>query len=211
MLRFISIFATFEVGIGKDDIQEPTLLPEDWYGFEITRDPYEAKNSAWTEAGEKLSLDEAFAINEKASMNIVINGRLLSDVPEFSGRTFTKWLSLPNKFDNDRWMNNGQPRTDWKADQIYKWLEALQGESEGTKVNFVLGQKCMVYIEQGPDQSGENIVNQISMNSAPKPLSEAPLGIGSGGLEGDTHGESPFLGDEITGGLLGGQEDKVPF
>lgn len=183
--------ATFEIGIGKEDIQEAQLMPEDWYLWELTRDPYEGKNAAWKEVGENLSFDDAYALNEKAGKNIILNGKIISDVPEFNGRTFTKWLSLPNKFDEGLWMNNGQPKGDWKAEQIYLWLEALQGEAEGTKVNFVKGQKCYVYIEQGPDQSGENTINQIGMNNAPRP-------VGDGGMSGGESFGADF--DPLEGG-----------
>jgi len=192
--------ATFKVGIGKEDIQEPQLMPEDWYTWELVRDAYEDKNSAWKEAEgqSKLSIDQAHEINPKASKNIVLNGRIISDVPEYDGRNFTKWLSLPNKFDEGQWMNNGQPRPDWKAENIYKWAEALQSEIEGDSITFVKGQKCMVYIEQGSDQDG-NIVNQISMNTDPKPITD----IGLGKLEDeDVLLEDPEGDHSHTGGLL---------
>jgi len=189
--------ATFKVGIGKEDIQEPQLMPEDWYTWELVRDAYEDKNSAWKEAEgqSQLSIDQAYEINPKASKNIVLNGRIISDVPEYDGRNFTKWLSLPNKFDEGQWMNNGQPRPDWKAENIYKWAEALQSEIEGDSITFVKGQKCMVYIEQGADRDG-NIVNQIGMYADPKPIAD----IGLGKLEDeDVLLEDP---ESDTGGLL---------
>lgn len=170
--------ATFNVGIGKDDIQEPVLLAEDWYTMEISKDPYEAKNSAWNDAGDKLSLDEAFAINEKAGKNIVINLKIISDIPEAHGRTFTKWLSLPNKFDEGRYMNDGQPRADWKADIIHKWAEAFGAGSEGAEATLNEGAKALVYITVEKDRNSEKDVNVISMNVDPRPL-------GGGGLSSD--------------------------
>ena len=49
--------ATFNVGIGKDDIEEGVLMLEDWYEVEISKEPFEDKNAAWKAAGEKLSFE----------------------------------------------------------------------------------------------------------------------------------------------------------
>lgn len=175
--------ATFNVGIGKDDIQEPVLLEEDWYTMEITKEPYEAKNSAWTDAGEKLSLEEAFSINEKAGKNIVVNLKIISDIPEAHGRTFTKWLPLPNAMDEGRYMNDGQPRADWKADIIHKWAAAFGAGSEGADVTLNVGAKALVYVSVEKDRQTEKDVNAISMNVDPRPIGESGLPAGEDVLD----------------------------
>jgi len=172
--------ATFNVGIGKDDIQEPILLVEDWYEAEITREPYEDKNSHWKGVGENLSLDDAHRVNEKVGKNIVVNLKINSEIPEAHGRTFTKWLSLPNKFDEGLYMNNGQPRADWKADIIHKWAEAFGGGSEGADASFAEGQKALIYVIVEKDRDEETDINAISMNVNPRSLT-----AGESGLEGD--------------------------
>lgn len=163
--------ATFNVGIGKEDIQEPVLLEEDWYTMEITKDPYETKNKAWTDAGEDLSLEEAYAVDEKAGKNIVLHLKIISDIPEAHGRTFTKWLPLPNAMDEGRYMNDGQPRADWKAAVIHKWVEAF-GSAEGADVTMNVGSKGLVYVIREKDRQTEKQVNGISMNVDPRPIGD---------------------------------------
>lgn len=164
--------ATFNVGIGKDDIQEPVLLAEDWYEMEITKEPYESKNKAWTDAGENLSLEEAYQVDEKAGQNIVVNLKINSDIPEAHGRSFTKWLPLPNSFDEGKFMNDGQPRADWKASVIHAWVEAF-GSAEGSDVTLNKGAKGLVYVTVEKDRQTEKDINAISMNVNPRSLSDA--------------------------------------
>lgn len=183
--------ATFNVSIGKEDIQEGVLLVEDWYTMEISRDPYEDKNGAWKEAGEGLSLEEVFKINPKCGKNIVVNLRVTSDTPEFDGRTLTKWLPLPHAFDEGQHMNDGQPKADWKAATIHKWVEAFGGVSEGAEISFAEGQKALVYIITETDRMDDSKqMNSISMNVDPRaigsggPLTdEDPLNTGGGLLD----------------------------
>ena len=173
--------ATFNVGIGKDDIQEGVVLPEDWYTAEISKEPYEDKNAAWKEAGEGLSLEDAFKANEKCGSNIVVNLRIKTDDPETDGRSLTKWLPQPNEFDVGRYMTDGQAREHWKAEVIHKWVEAFGGDQDGAEVSFSKGQKALVYVVEEPDRNDEDKqVNAISMNVDPR-------AIGTGGLaeEGD--------------------------
>ena len=170
---------TFQVGINKEDIQQPSLLPEDWYSMEISKDPTESKNNAWKEAGENLPIEQAGKINRKAGKNIVVHLKVISDFPEFSGRTFTKWLSLPSVLDEGEYMNNGQPKADWKADIIFKWVEAFGGAIAGGEASLGAGQRAQVYLVVGKDRDGEKDVNEISMNVNPRPVGggvEAPLG-----------------------------------
>lgn len=176
--------ATFNVGIGKEDIQEGVLLPEDWYTVQITREPYEDKNAAWKEAGDKLSIEEAGRINQKAGKNIVINLKVISDVPEFSGRNFTKWLSLPSVLDEGLYMNDGQPKADWKASKIFKWVEAFGGAAEGAEASLATGAKGLVYVVQGKDRDGETDVNEISMNVDPRSLTGGAFSGGADPFDG---------------------------
>jgi len=187
--------ATFQVGIGKEDIQEGVLLPEDWYVMRIIEEPFEDKNAAWKAVGKDLPYKVASEVNEKAGKNIVLRLVMESEIPEFHERRFTKWLSLPNAGDEGKYMNDGQPKVDWKASIIYKWVEAFQGIVEGKEVTLAQGQKALVYVIQEIDRresSDGAIVNTISMNVHPRAL-------GAGG-------ESPF--GQPT---LEGEEDDLPF
>jgi len=185
MLRLINVLATFDVGIGKDDIQEGVLLPEDWYNMTIMKEPFKDKNSHWKGAGEKLSFKDAVAINEKSGENIVVRLKVESSTPEFQGRVFTKWLPLPNPTDADHFMNDGQPKADWKAGVIHKWVEAFGGVSEGKEISLSENQRALVYVIQEVDDRDGETINSISMNVDPKSLGsgpDSPLGDG-GGLE----------------------------
>lgn len=172
--------ATFNVGVAKNDIQEPELLPEDWYTVELYKDPTEEKNKAWKDAGETLGFEAALASNPKAGKNIVLRLKVISENPQHNGRQFTKWLSLPSSADEGAFMNNGQPKADWKAEQIYKWIEAFGGSTEGAEASLALGAKALVYVVVGKDQTGEKDANEISMNVAPRSLSGDGSGLGSG-------------------------------
>jgi hypothetical protein len=187
--------ATFNVGVGKDDIQEAILLPEDWYKMEIFKEPTEAKNRAWTDVGESLTLEAAKNINEKAAKNIVIHLKVISDVPEHNGRMLTKWLPLPNQFDEGQYTNRGQHVPDSKAEVIFKWAEAFGGTIEGSEASLSIGQKAYVYVIQDEDLEGEP-VNAISMNVNPRSLESGTEGLA---VEGDPFAD---VDDEAKGGLL---------
>ena len=177
--------ATFNVSIGKEDIQEGVLLPEDWYEMQIVKEPFKDKNSYWKGAGEKLSFKDAVEINEKSGENIVVRLKVESSTPEFQGRAFTKWLPLPNPTDADLFMNDGQPKADWKAEVIHTWVEAFGGVSEGKEVSLSENQKAFIYVIQEVDNRAESAgetINSISMNIDPKSIgggSGSPLGDGT--------------------------------
>lgn len=168
---------TYNVGIGKNDIQEAVLLPEDWYVMEIVKDSKD-KNRAWKDAGEHLPILEAGRINKKAGENIVLKLKVISDIPEFNNRRLTKYLPLPNDLDTGEFTGRGIPKADDKAEVIYAWVEAFCGLVEGSEASFSPGQKALVYILQGQDLEGKP-TNEISMNIYPK-----QLGAGSGLNEG---------------------------
>lgn len=168
--------ATFSLGKERDDLQEPILLPEDWYTLEITQDVTQEKNAKWKDGG----IDRPAKEIEGAGENIVIRGRTISDEPEFSGRSFTKWLALPNPSDEGKYMNNGQPKEDWKLDQIYKWAEAYSATIEGSEISLAIGMKAQVYITQEIQLSGE-MGNSIGFVD--------PRKVSEGGIEGT---ETPF-------------------
>lgn len=172
--------ATFELGKRKEDLQAPVLIAEDWYTVEITREPYQAKNKKWKDGGADRPAEEI----EGAGENIVVNTRVISDIPEANGRQLTKWLSLPNPHDVGQFTNDGQPKEDWKLDTIYTWVAAFQGDEEGSNVSLAAGAKAQVYVVQQIGMDGETMENAISMNNDPRPIGGAPLGEGSdGGLD----------------------------
>lgn len=192
MISLLNVFATFNVGIGKDDIEEGILLPEDWYTMQILTEPKQDKNSAWKDAGENLGFEEASELNEKAGENIIVHLNVISDIPEYNGRRFTKWLPLINPNDEGKFMNDGQKKADWKAQVIHTWVEAFGGLSEGTEVSLSEGQKALVYVIQEEDnREGGKFINSISMNVAPRTIGVGGSGLGEGLADG-----GPALADE---------------
>lgn len=164
--------ATFNLQKERDDLQAPVLCPEDWYTLGIAQDVTQEKNAKWKEGGVDLPAEDI----EGAGENLVIRGRIVSDEPEFNGRFFTKWLALPNPSDENKFMNNGQPKADWKLDQIYKWVEAFGGTIEGSDVSLAIGMKASVYVVQEADRQTGELVNALGFVD-PRKLTE---------------GESPF-------------------
>lgn len=158
--------ATFELSKETSDLQEPILLPEDWYSFEITEEVTQEKNAKWKEGGIELPAKEIPGAGE----NLVIRGRIISDEPEYSGRRFTKWLALPNPSDEGRYTNSGQPMEDWKLTQIYNWVRGFGGDVEGTQISFAIGMRTSIYITQELDRAG-TLANTIGFTD-PRPLSE---------------------------------------
>ena len=161
--------ATFDLGKEQDDLQEPVLMPEDWYTLVISQKVVKKKNKAWKDGGEKL----AAADIKGAGENLIIQGRIVSDEPEYNGRVFFKYLALPNPSDEGKYMNDGQPKKDWKLDQIYKWVEAFGGSIEGSTVGLNVKMKAQVYIEETEDNRSGDTINAIGF-TLPKPISEAP-------------------------------------
>ena len=155
----------FSTGKNFDDIQEAVLMPEDWYLMEITKDPEQLPNKVMKESG---------ADAEKAGFNIVVKMKSISEDPEHNGRPFTIWLSLPNPTDEGEFVG-GQPKEDWKLEQIAKVTAAFNGieewkTMEGDEVRLDKGMRAKFYVSQAVGLDGQTMRNEISlMNAAPKP------------------------------------------
>lgn len=166
--------ATFSVPKDFDKIQEPELLPEGYYTMEISKDPQLEKNKAWRDAGENLEVDQARAVDPAAGHNLRLTLKVVSDVPEHSGRVFFKRLGMPTPADGERAHGlTGQLMDDWKMDQILHWAQAFGSTIEGNEFTFSKGQKAQVYVSVGKDMSGEKDVNEI-------PLEPMPRQVGAG-------------------------------
>ncbi len=160
---------TFNVGKSVDDVHDPELMPEDWYPMEIAVEPIQELNSK-----QKVGGPEA----DGAGENIVLRLRVVSDIPEYSGRQLTKWLSLPNPSDEGKFTQQGQSFEDWKISIIAAWALAFGGKAEGEDVDFDVGGQAMVLIIQGMAQDGTTIENKIDFNSLPRamPGEDTPFG-----------------------------------
>jgi hypothetical protein len=155
----------FEFGKGADDIQQPELLPEDWYLLRIVKPPKLMPN-----AKKKNNMSE----EDGARDNIVINLRVVHENPAWSGRPLTKWLPVPNSTDDTRFDEfTGMKLDDKLLDTVFKWDAAFNGgaQAEEGKANFEPGSEAFVYVVQqfdGREGREEELVNSIDMNSFPK-------------------------------------------
>ena len=154
--------ATFSMGKDVGDIQEPELLPEDWYSFEIVEEPKHAPNKAMKDGG---------ASAEKAGYNIVVSLKCLDETPEFLGRPFTVWLSLPTEADKTRRTPMGQTMEDSKIQRNSEFALAFGGEVEGENISLEKGLRGMLYVTQQMDQSRQNFMNSINIFAGARPIS----------------------------------------
>jgi len=78
--------AEFEFLKDMGDIEEPILLSEDWYTVKVVDQPKVEKNAA---ARDGKSYEDG------AGMNLEIPVRVISDIPEESGRSFRLYIPFP--------------------------------------------------------------------------------------------------------------------
>lgn len=154
---------TFELPKNIDEIQEPELMPEDWYPFEISEDPTQEPNNAMKEGGPSA---------EKAGFNIVVKVRCIEPTPEYQGRPFTVWLPLPTEADASNYTPIGQTMEDSKMGRIAEFVVGFGGATEGSSVALSKGLRGQLYVTQGLDQSGQNVRNQIDSFAGARPFSK---------------------------------------
>lgn len=156
----------FSVGKDFNDVQEAQLMPEDWYVMEISAEPEQMPNKAMKVGGPDA---------EKAGFNIVVKLKSISEDPEYSGRPFTIWLSLPNATDEGEFIN-GQDKVDWKLQKIAKIAAAFNGISDwkqltGDEINLAKGMRAKCYVTQGIGMDEQTPRNDIdTMNMTPQPV-----------------------------------------
>jgi len=151
---------TFELTKRVDEIQEPELLPEDWYLLRITREPRKEPNKAKREGGPDA---------EGAGDNLVLDMRVQHEDPAKNGRPFTKYLRWPQEGDDEEFIG-GQTKEDFLTQQIAQVASAFVGyDVEADQVEFEAGMEAQFYIVQGVDnRDGVTPRNEISMNIPPK-------------------------------------------
>ncbi len=109
---------TFGFNKPIDDIEDPVLLPEDWYTFRVSKDPTIEDNK---KAKDGLSGEEG------AGKNLVVKLTTVSDDPEFNGRMLTIWLPYPSEHDESQYDGIGQKKSDAKMQRIIGFVEAFGG------------------------------------------------------------------------------------
>lgn len=171
--------ATFRFKQSVDDIEDPVLMPVDWYEFEIVEVPSIQPNAtlrdAMKEAGSELNprippsdeqlklMDSFIATDEKCGRNLVIRLRSEADDPEYSGRKFTLWLQWPHEADEDRWNDRGQKLYDAKQSRVVEFTEAFGGSVDGEEISLSKGLKGSLYVTQQRAQNSEELVNTIDV------------------------------------------------
>ena len=145
--------ATFKLPKNVEDIQEPELLPEDWYRLRISTEP-------------KAELNKA-----KTGSNIVLEFRVVSDNPEYNGRGFKKWLSLPSTADEQKTTAMGGTVADFKSKMIAAFVSAFNGEEvTGDEINLDQGMEAMFYVVTQLSQDQSREINALDDKNAPRPV-----------------------------------------
>lgn len=165
-----------------DDIQEATLLDEDWYVMRISKDPtikpnsvlrnfmkennIENPNEGLAVALEGNYVDEA---DRRPGLNWVIALRVVHDDPMINGRSFIKYLGIPNSSDKARTSTLGQTIEDEKMEKIRKTLEAFHGDTpHGNEAELEAGMTAQYYVIQEPSFRDENtLANALDINTDP--------------------------------------------
>lgn len=160
--------AVFKMTKDFNDIQEPQLMPEDWYVMRVSKEPTQDPNKAMRDDGANA---------ENAGYSIVVKLKSEVDDPEFNGRPFTIYLSLPNATDEGIFVN-GQPKVDWKEELIAKVTAAFHGlgadrwkELPGDEVEISEGMRAKFYVTQGVSRDGSRMINDVNvLANLPQPV-----------------------------------------
>lgn len=143
--------STFEFSKDVDDIEEPLLLPEDWYTVQIFKEPEILPNN-------KMKVDPE---QEGAGHNLVVKLKTTDQEPEFNGRVLTVWLPWPGPNDEEIYTGKGQKQSDAKMERVVEFALAFGGEVDGKKISLATGLEGSCYIVQGLDQAGKDVINSI--------------------------------------------------
>jgi hypothetical protein len=142
-----------EFGKSIDEIEAPELLPEGWYGMEVTQEPEVLPNEAY----------KSNPADEKAGHNWVVRLKTVSEEPMYDGRRFTIWLGVPTEKDENKWTSQGQKVYDAKMQRIVQFVEAFGGITSGKQVSLRQGAKGQVYILQRINQQTNVVENTVDI------------------------------------------------
>lgn len=163
---------TFNLGKPIDDVIDPELMPKDWYPFTIYKEPTQEPNKV-LKAGDPTA--------DKAGHNVVVDVRCI-DESEHRGRIFRIWLGLPGVGDKERTNpTTGATTLDDKVKRNAKFALDFGGVVEGEVFSISLGGTGMLFVTQGMDLSGQNMVNSIDIFAGSRaieteePTEEAPF------------------------------------
>lgn len=137
-----------------DDIEQPKLLPEDWYIVQVVNPPTIEDND---KAKKKLSYEEG------AGKNLIIQTRTVSNIAEYNGRAFKIYLPCPVEQDLNAFDGRGMNKYDAKMERIAEFAEKATGCSiYGNEVTILPNARIGVYITQALDQQGKELVNNLN-------------------------------------------------
>jgi len=172
--------ATFGFHKDVDDIEEGVPMDEDWYEAEVADEPKLMPNNAIKEVlGSDVTadddrIDDLLRTNEKAGINLVIPLKIVSDLPEFDGRTQRLFLQYPSEYDEDRYDGIGQKKYDSKMANIALFASKFGGSVDGDSVTILPGNKGMVYVTLGESrQNPGQKINSVDPFAGFKSLDEA--------------------------------------
>jgi len=145
---------TFSFKKSIADVEDPVLLPEDWYDFEIYKEPEIRPNySLSQEINEDTPLEEIeklMAGNEKLGYNLVVY--LESESPDdvYNGRKMKANLPWPSDADEELYDAIGQKVYDAKMQRIEKFADAFVGSFEDKELTLMVGAKGAAYVTVTP-------------------------------------------------------------
>lgn len=179
---------TFKFRKNVDEVEEPELMPVDWYPVELYEDPTLEANATLRDAVDDLkdtkAVDAALKADEKAGFNMILRLAVESEDPRFDGRKLRLWLPYPSEYDLERYDSRGMLVYDAKMERIIKFAEKFGSGPEGDEVDIYAGMKGRVYIEQRRSQNREGLENAISMFAGFKSYDEEDGWIDTGAADG---------------------------
>jgi len=139
---------TFKFDKSISEIEDPELLPKDWYKMRISTKPEIQENSKKT--GQNLFL------------------RLKVVMPEeemFDGRELPLWLSMPTEEDETRYDSKGAKVSDSKMKRIVQFAECSGGAADEDEFDISEGSTVYCYVDKRLDQGGQDMENSINIFS----------------------------------------------
>jgi hypothetical protein len=139
---------TFKFNKPISEIEDPELLPKDWYRMRISTKPEIQENAKKT--GENLFM------------------RLKVVMPEdemFDGRELPLWLSMPTAEDEENYDNKGVKIADAKMKRIVQFAEASGGVADEDEFDIQEGATVFCYVGKQLDRSGLEMENSIDIFS----------------------------------------------
>ena len=140
---------TFTFAKPIEDVEEPILLEEAWTRARIAATPS-------IEPNKKKQADPE---QEGAGDNLVISIELVEG--EANGRRFKLYLPWPSLQDEGEYDGVGMKKSDAKMKRIADFTIKFGGVSDGTDIMLEENMEGFVYVTQGLDQQGQNMINQI--------------------------------------------------